>query len=170
MKAKKVTTPSNPGDVNAMRILKVGTCGTLTGKSTLTYHVGCVGAADIHFRVYANSGGGFYSKEWVPASEIQRILKKMPLVTSAALLPIFKGRSANNGGFLLSVLKEEGLFARSPDKPRSYIATESPDFVAELQVLIESGANLDPDAKPSKKTPPVKAASRTSKTVKAVKT
>lgn len=149
MKAtKRSTTPSG-----AVRILKVAGCPTLSGKSTLTYHVGSQGTSDILFRVYANSGGGFFSNEWVAASDIQRALSKSALITAFSLQPVFKGKSANTAGFLLAVLKEEGLIGRSPDNPRCYAATESPDFVAEVQALMTADVDLDPDTRPGKKTP-----------------
>ncbi len=146
MKATKQSLPRR-----TVRILKVGNCPTLSGKSTLTYHVGCEGTADILFRVYANSGGGFFSNEWVAASDIQRALSKSALITAFSLHPVFKGKSANTAGFLLAVLKEEGLIGRSPDNPRCYAATESPEFVTEVQALMAADVDLDPDTQPGKK-------------------
>lgn len=145
----KVTKQSLPR--RSVRILKVANCTTLSGKSTLTYQVGSQGSADILFRVYANSGGGFFSNEWVAASDIQRALRKSALITAFSLQPVFKGKSANTAGFLLAVLKEEGLIGRSPDNPRCYAATESPDFVAEVQALMAADVDLDPDTRPGKK-------------------
>jgi hypothetical protein len=147
MKATKRSTTLSA----AVRILKVAGCPTLSGKSTLTYHVGSQGSPDILFRVYVNSGGGFFSNEWVAASDIQRALSKSALITAFSLHPVFKGKSANTAGFLLAVLKQEGLIGRSPDNPRCYAATESPEFVAEVQALLTGDVNLDPDAKPGKK-------------------
>ena len=146
MKASNQSTPKT-----TVRILKIGSCPTLSGKSTLTYHVGCEGTADIFFRVYANSGGGFFSNEWVAASDIQGALSKSALITAFSLHPIFKGKSANTAGFLLAVLKEESLIGRSTENPRCYAATESPVFVAEMQALMTSAVDLDPDAQPAKK-------------------
>jgi hypothetical protein len=147
MKATKRSTTAT----GVVRILKVAGCPTLSGKSTLTYHVGSQGTPDILFRVYANSGGGLFSNEWVAASDIQRALSKSALITAFSLHPVFKGKSANTAGFLLAVLKEEGLIGRSPDNPRCYAATESPEFVAEVQALLTGDVNLDPDAKPGKR-------------------
>lgn len=148
MKAKKASSAK----VSAIRILKIGNCPSLSGKSTLTYHVGCKGTGDIQFRIYANDGGGFHSNEWVALSEIQRTLGKAETVTSAMLHPIFKGKSANSGGFLLAALKHEGLFARSADNPRSYAVAESPAFMSEVQALIDAAVDLDPESKPGQKT------------------
>jgi hypothetical protein len=38
-----------------IRILKIGFCESVSRKSTLTYHVGCMGDGEIQFRIYANS-------------------------------------------------------------------------------------------------------------------
>ncbi len=143
-----------------VRILKIGKCLSLSGKSTLTYHVGFKGSADILFRVAENDGGGFFSNEWVAASDIQKCLSKSALVTAFSLHPAFKGKSANTAGFLLAVLKHERLIGRSAQNPRCYSATESPAFVAEVQALIEKGVSLDPN-QPVKKTAPVKVATKT---------
>ena len=49
--------------IPTMRILKVATCPSSSGKATLTYHIGCTSEEDIQFRVVANRGGGFFSLE-----------------------------------------------------------------------------------------------------------
>ena len=135
----------------AIRVLKITTCPTLSGKSTLTYHIGCMGEADIQFRIYANTGGGFYSNEWIAADLIQSALAKSKVVNAVSLHPAFKGKSINTAGFLLAVLKHEGLIGRAEDNPRSYIRTESEAFVAEVKALMDSAVDLDPDGKPGKK-------------------
>ena len=44
--------------VTSMRILKVASCPTSSGKATLTYHIGCNADNEIQFRIMANTGGG----------------------------------------------------------------------------------------------------------------
>ena len=128
-----------------VRILKIAQAPSLSGRSKLTYHVGCTGEADIQFRIYANSGGGFFSSEWIAASDIQRALGRQPLVTFASLMTVFRGKSVNTAGFLLAVLKQEGLVGPSSEKPRCYVRTESAAFVAEIKALMESAVDLDPN-------------------------
>lgn len=135
--------------LQTVRILKIGSCVTLSGKFKLTYHIGFSGA-DVQFRIYANIGGGFYSNEWVGAEAIQQALSAETLVSAASLHPIFMGKSANTAGFLLAVLKQEGLIVRSTESPRKYLRTDSEAFVAEIQVLIESTVDLDPASAPCK--------------------
>jgi len=130
--------------LQTVRILKIASCLTLSGKSKLTYHIGLRDEADVQFRIYASSGGGFYSNEWVASKAIEQALGKETLVTARSLHPIFKGKSANTAGFLLAVLKQERLIVRSTESPRKYLRTESEAFVAEVQGLIESTVGLDP--------------------------
>ena len=46
-----------------MRVLKTSSCKTLSGKSTLTYQIGCNPDSIIHLRISRNDGGGFFSPE-----------------------------------------------------------------------------------------------------------
>ena len=127
------------------RILKIGTCSSLSGRTSITYHVGCMGDKEVCFRIWNTSGKGVFSKEWVPAAEIQKVLAKHDVLTAPTLLSVFKvGRSVNTGGYLLAVLKEEGLAALSPDMPHKYVRVQSDAFVAEVAALIKKGVSLDP--------------------------
>lgn len=131
---------------NEPRILKVNTCSSLSGRTNITYHVGCAGAQDVCFRIWGTSGKGVFSKEWVSASDIQKVLSQHDRIAAASLLPIFKvGRSVNTAGYLLAVLREEGLAALSPDMPHKYVRVQSEACVAEVAALIKKGVNLDPN-------------------------
>ena len=59
-------------------ILKTATCPTLSNKSTLTYHLGCDSKNALFLRVHANTGGGFFSREWIAWKAIQTALEKHP--------------------------------------------------------------------------------------------
>jgi hypothetical protein len=48
-----------------IRILKIRSCSSRTGKSTLTYHIGCNAEGELQFRIFANSDNGFFNDEWV---------------------------------------------------------------------------------------------------------
>jgi len=85
-----------------INIVKVDSCPSLTGKSTLTYHIGC-NADEIQIRVHANTGGGYFSKEWIAFSVIQETLAKQTKPFSSMLLkPLFNGKSSNTPAFLLA--------------------------------------------------------------------
>lgn len=120
-----------------VRILKTGTCPTLSGKSTLTYHVGGDADSIIQIRVHANSGGGYFNREWIPLSAIQETLKKQPRVTSFALRSLYAGKSTNSPGFLLAVIVAEGLALSAGEKERHYVAADSAKFLAEVKALMD---------------------------------
>ena len=141
MKAK-ATTPLD----SSVRILKVASCPSLSGKSTLTYHIGFSADSHIQFRVHANTGNGFFSKEWISQSSIQLLLDKIPkgkVITSASFISIFHGKSVNTSGFLLAVLKHEGLVRALKDKRRSYELLDPKDFIAGVNALLESPVDVN---------------------------
>ena len=103
-----------------LNILKKGTCPTLSGKSKLSYVIGTDDNA-VYIRIAANTGGGFYSGEWVAVKDIEAALTKTPdEVTSLALFKLFKGKSVNSAGFLLAVLKHEGVVETVKGKKRKH--------------------------------------------------
>ena len=130
-----------------MRILRIANCPTLSSKSTLTYHIGY--DDKIHFRVHANTGGGYFSQEWVALKDIQAVLTGT--FSSIPLHPLFRGKSVNTPAFLLAVLTHEKLLL--PVKPRSYKWADLKVFTARVEKLIASDIDLDPDKPPAKKTP-----------------
>jgi len=134
----KQDTQSNAATVPSISILKVGTCPSLSGKSKLSYEIGCDAESAIHFRVVGNSGGGQHNVEWVTMEKIGKSLSESTAITSFSLHSIFKGKSLNNGGFLLAVLKHEGLvLAPEDEKVRSYQLGDPGKFMAEVKALME---------------------------------
>ena len=145
MKTVKSKTPESD-----IRILKVGSCSSRSGKSMLTYHIGCSPESDIYFRVYANSGNGFFSKEWLPLNTILELLAKDgKSFASFNLQPLLRGKSVNTSAFLLAVLVEEGLVKPS-EKKRCYELAEVSRFMDRIKPLIESKTSLADDDKPTK--------------------
>lgn len=134
----------------SLRILKIASCPSLSGQSSLTYHLGCNAESEIHFRIFANSSSGYFSQEWVSADSIGKALGESINITSFTLQSIYVGKSQNNGGFLLAALFSEGLVNRSSDNERQYQLGNPDAFNAEVKALMESSVALDPDAKPKK--------------------
>ncbi|WP_295624062.1 hypothetical protein [uncultured Nitrosomonas sp.] len=138
---KRVTTESD------IRILKVATCPSLSGKSTLTYQIACNAESDIQFRIVANTGGGFFSKEWITLDTILEAFNERkgdkPIV-SLLLYPLFQGKSLNTPAFLLAVLKQEGLVSPLEDNPKHYTQLPSDAFMAEVEKLMQTA--IDPTA------------------------
>jgi len=145
--------------VSDVRVLKIATCPSLSGRSTLTYHLGVSPDSDIKLRVFANSGGGFFSQEWIPLKAIQQILEKRTVanpVVSSSFGGLFAGKSVNTTGFILAVLKHLGLVKPISGKPRCYEAIDPGALMGELKTLIESSVDLNTDkpiqpSAPSKK-------------------
>lgn len=133
-----VATAADPGAA-AVRILKTATCPSLSGKSKLTYNIGCNTAGEIGFCIVLNSGGGLFNKEWIPQSSIQPLLDKIPKgnpVRSSTFLPIFQGKSVNTAGFLTALLLQEKLLQPLADKPRCYELLDPEPFVAAVNALL----------------------------------
>jgi hypothetical protein len=134
---KEVTKHDN------IRFIKINSCKSLSGKSSLEYQLGCHGDSDVYIRVVKNSGGGWFSKEWIAIQKIITVLEssKFPL-TSYTLQTFFAGKSVNTAAFIFAALKEEGLVANNPDNPRCYLLQSVDSFMQPIKVLISSGVAL----------------------------
>jgi hypothetical protein len=166
-KAAKVTT-GKPSATKAttelpLRILKIARCPTVSGKSTLTYHVGCTPESVIKIRLYGNTGNGFLNQDWIAWTAIQERLEPQlgaTSFTSQVLHSLFSGKSLNSPGFLMAVLKAEGVVRVSTVKRRCYEPVKDSGFLAEIERLMASGVDLDTDtaAKTAVKSKPKKQA------------
>lgn len=125
-----------------VRILKVSTCPSLSGRSELTYHIGCV-AKLIYLRLFLNTGKGYFNREWIPFNSIKEVITNEATISAASLRQIFVGKSVNTGGFFLAVLKDLKLIQNSLANPRIYTKTGSDEFEKEMDQLIESDVSLD---------------------------
>ena len=162
--------------VTTMRILKVATSPSSSGKATLTYHIGCTTDKDIQFRVIANTGGGLFSPEWISLSAIKPVFEQAPFpLTSFPLINLYQGKSTNTPAFLMAVLKSEGLVRNLEGKIRGYEILDSKPFIDEMNVLMASdvdlkAANIPADYKTSVAlNKPAKSITKTATTIKAKK-
>ena len=143
---------------DTMRVLSTGTCDTLSGSSRLTYHIGCAPDGEIYLRVHSNTGGGFFSQEWIALRDILTALKKRPdgrPITSILLMPLYRGRSANTPGFLLSVLLHEKVIRSMQGKLWRHQMADPSVFTDKVQKLMAAaGANVKGKAaqKPARST------------------
>ena len=132
-------TETNP----EIRILKTASCPSLSGKSQLTFNIGCNLAGEVHFQVCGNTGGGYWNDDWVAQSSIQAVLDRLPKgapITSATFRSIYPSKSTNSPGFLAAVLKDIGLLQPSKDKPRCYELGSPNEFIEEVNALLGTGA------------------------------
>jgi hypothetical protein len=131
-----------------MRVLKEAVCPSLSGRSSLTYHIGCRSDLldkegsefneGISFRIHHNTGSGLFSNQWVSVESLNPIFDKGKsecAVTSSSLSAVFAGSSVNTAGFILAVLKAEGLVVHMPEKRRYYQCSSSEQFFIELKKL-----------------------------------
>ena len=133
---------SKSDDNPDMRVLKTATCKTLSGKSTLTYQIGAMPDSTVHLRISKNSGGGYFSDEWVSLDDILRVLKDRPRespVMSHFLTRILKGKSANTSGFILAVLTHLKLSRPLPKKKRVHELLDPGPFLNQVEKLMASG-------------------------------
>lgn len=139
--ARKAKTAKEPNAAK-VRILKVDRCPSLTGRSELTYHIGCIGDA-IQIRVYQNTGKGYFNQEWVAYGAIEDLLAQQEEFSAGTLRSIFVGKSVNTAGFFLAVLKHLGLIATSKQNQRLYTHTESAAFETAVKDLIASDESIE---------------------------
>ena len=133
------------------RILKTGTCPSLSGKSKLTYEIGAGADSNICVRVTKNTGAGMFSKTWVALDQVHRLVNDKP-ITSTTLAPLFQGGSANSAGFLLAVMKQEGLVQAVG---RAYARLDGKAFFAEIHRLLGSPVKAAAKTKPASPRPAV---------------
>lgn len=129
----------------SLKILKLGNCSTLSGMGNLAYQIGCNHTSEIFLRITANSGGGWFSADWISLKVmLSAIGKANKPLTSYALHALFIGKSVNTPAFLFAALKQEGLVVTDTDNPRCYVAVSPDTFMAEMKALIASGTDLKP--------------------------
>ena len=125
------TAPNSP-EAPAITLLRKGSCKSLEGRGTLNYELGNNDSNSLYWRISKNSGGGFFSNEWIPFSAIRSALESWSAdtpLTSLALRGLLKGKSANNPSFLLAALLAEGVVKALEGKRRQYTLTDIPAFL-----------------------------------------
>ncbi len=129
--------------INPMNILKKAKCGTLSNpsKKTLIFNVGHDGE-QIHLRIAENSGGGFFSSEWVGLSSIAEQVTTDEPFTTSILTPLYESKSSNNPGFLAAVLVAEKLWLPVMGNRRQFTQGDVTAFTKRMQVLIGKKVNL----------------------------
>ena len=147
-----------------VRVLKSAGCPSVSGKSKLTYEIGLQGETDPVIRISKNSGGGFFSDEWLPLAAIQKVLVGRGSergLTSNAFRGTYLGKSVNTAGFLVAVLKAEGVIRLREGNARVYEVADWDGFVASIQALIRAPAGGGAAGKGRSASAPRKAAYKT---------
>lgn len=128
-------------DEPVMRVLKSATTKSISGRSTLSYQLGCSTDDKVHIRITKNSGNGFFNSSWYSIDDIQEALakghKSGPL-TSFLLEPLIKG-SANTPAFVMSALSNERLLRILKGKKRGHEFLDPEGFNTRMDKLVASG-------------------------------
>jgi len=163
-------TKSNQVDEldDTMRVLATGTCDALSGSSKLTYHIGSLPDGEIYLRVHSNTGGDFFSQEWIALQDILTALKKRPegkAITSILLNPLFRGKSVNTPAFLLAVLLHEKVVRSMQGKLRRHELMDFSVFKAKVDKLLEGGgdAKTKTAGRPARSAPKKKSTAATTR-------
>jgi len=126
-------------NTNDMKILNKGKCKSLSGKSMLSYLIAADADNAIYIRITKNTGGGFFSNEWIAMADIQSVMEEHPPgtpVTSFMLQPLFHGKSVNTPAFLLASLLDFNLMRPMEGKKRSLEPVE--DFTSMVEKMTSS--------------------------------
>lgn len=132
-----------------MRIIKREQCNSIapTSKSALTYDIGYMEKEKTyHIRVIANSGGGFFSNEWVPITEILSCIQDSANGQPFKALifrPLYESKGANNHGFLAAALRSEGILNTVPKAAYSHLLGDPEAFTKAMAKLVKSKASLE---------------------------
>jgi hypothetical protein len=121
--------------------IRQNSCKSLEGLGKLDYELGTDETGALHWRITRNSGGGFFSPEWIAFSVIRAALEKPHLgspLTSLVLRGLFKGKSVNTPSFLLASLLAEGVVQLLEGKRRQYQLGDIDTFLTALKVSTHS--------------------------------
>ncbi len=106
-----------------LMLVRTATCKKISSRASgsIEYRVAYApDKSDVFISISANiGGGGYFSKEWIPASRIASCFAQLPgeqaIFATKQLRELFIGRSVNNPPFIAAVLRAEGLLAAAPE-------------------------------------------------------
>jgi hypothetical protein len=139
-----------------VKVLHSATCMSLSGKSNITYQIGGDEDANVYLRIHSNTGGGFFSPEWVSLSEVQKFIEAAPKDTplsSWSLHPLFRGKSVNTPAFLMAALVHEKWLRILRGKKRGLEVLDAAPFRAKLEKLVSGKAKPKAAAEAKPKAP-----------------
>lgn len=133
-------------------VLHSSECPSLTMRSRLSYELGQDASQQVHIRVTRNTGRGYVKPAWVPLSALELLIRAEERFTRAAVLDLFRGTSINGAGFVMAVLRQEGVIEAVEEVRHAYRYLGS----AALRERLDASAANDlsipsPAGKPSSK-------------------
>jgi len=142
---------------STLRIIKKSTSPKLSPRalSALTYHVGYDETAKtFHFRITANSGGGFFSNEWIALNDVLDTIETTSSdkpFKAIIFKPLYQSKGSNNHGFLAAALRAENLLLPVEKQLMSHTLGDVKGFKAAMQQLIKNKVSLDDDVAEAEK-------------------
>jgi hypothetical protein len=130
-----------------VKVVNSATCMSLSGKSNITYQIGADADGNSYLRIYGNTGGGFFSPEWVPLADVQKFIADAPTnkpLSSWSLHPLFRGKSVNTPAFFMAALVHEKWLRILRGKKRGLEVLDEAPFMAKLGKLT---GNKSPSSK-----------------------
>ena len=136
---------------NPFVVLHSSECPSLSMRSRLSYELGQDASQQLHVRVTGNSGQGYVKPQWVALSAIEMLIREEERFTRAAVLELFRGTSINGAGFVLAVLREEGVIAPVEKVRHAYRYLGSASLRARIGVAAANDSSVSLGSKPSNK-------------------
>jgi len=142
---------------NTFRIIKKSTAPKMSPRAqgSLTYHVGYDETdKTFHFRITANSDGGFFSNEWIALNDILNTIETTsPYKPFKALIfkSLYDSKGSNNHGFLAAALSTEKLLLPVEKQLMSHTLGDVKSFKAAMQQLIKDKVSLEDDVAEAEK-------------------
>lgn len=121
------TTTPDATTAPSFWLLKEGTAPKLGARAEggIRYHVlADIDRQQLYIAITGNESGGYFSREKVPFDKIEACLETLQpgkSFPSKTFKETFIGRSSNNAGFLVAVMREEGLLAAAPDTESQHV-------------------------------------------------
>ena len=112
-------------------------------------------AFHVHLRITKNTGGGFFSDEWIAVDDIFRLLKNRPQsspVMSHFISPVLKGKSVTRRAFILTALTHLKLIRPLPKKKRLHELLDPKSFLDQMEKLTTYAGNVKIGVRNIKKT------------------
>ena len=142
-------TKSNTCKPNICIIKKYACCKlSPAARGELCYHVGHDETAKTFLiRVTDNTGGGFFSNQWVSVDDIETAIESLngEPFKATVFIPLYESSGANNHGFLVAALREEVILDKFEDQPLVHVIGDIKKFKAEMAKLVKAKTDLHDD-------------------------
>lgn len=122
-----------------MEKIYVGSCPSLTNRSTLTYEIARdPGDQSLSLAIVGNSGAGMFCRDFTSSKLIDSIVTDSEDLTSTAFQVCHPHRSTNTAGFILAVLSDLGLVRRGKINTRLHEHVEGATFEQVVLARLEA--------------------------------